>query len=177
MKPIRVLALVHDHLVPPDDTTGIDVLEAEWKMEYDVIETLRESGHQVRVLGVHDDLVSIRKVVEEFWTLDEVPGKRVPSATKVFVLTSGRTFSGAEEFTYNLKNLKRATVIGETTGGGAHPIRPARINDRVVVTVPFMRANNPISKTNWEGSGVAPDVQCAAADALDKAIELANTQR
>jgi D-alanine-D-alanine ligase len=66
MKPNRVLALVHDHLVPPDDTTGIDVLEAEWKMEYDVIETLRESGHQVRVLGVHDDLVSIRKVVEEF---------------------------------------------------------------------------------------------------------------
>jgi D-alanine-D-alanine ligase len=66
MKPIRVLALVHDHLVPPADTTGIDILEAEWKMEYDVIETLRETGHQVRVLGVHDDLVSIRRVVEEF---------------------------------------------------------------------------------------------------------------
>jgi len=66
MKPLRVLALVHDHLVPPDDTTGIDILEAEWKMEYDVIETLRESGHQVRVLGVHDDLLAIRRVVEEF---------------------------------------------------------------------------------------------------------------
>jgi D-alanine-D-alanine ligase len=62
----RVLALVHDHLVPPDDTTGIDVLEAEWKMEYDVIETLREIGHEVRVLGVHDDLKDIRAGAEDF---------------------------------------------------------------------------------------------------------------
>ena len=60
MKKLRVLALVHDHLVPPDDTTGIDVREAEWKMEYDVIETLRERGHEVRVLGLHDDLAGIR---------------------------------------------------------------------------------------------------------------------
>ena len=56
----RILALVHQHLVPPEDTTGVDVLEAEWKMEYDVIETLREQGHEVRVLGVHDDLTGIR---------------------------------------------------------------------------------------------------------------------
>ena len=66
MKKVRILALVHDHLVPPEDTTGIDVLEAEWKMEYDVIETLREMGHTVRVLGVHDDLSGIRTAVEEF---------------------------------------------------------------------------------------------------------------
>ena len=56
----RILALVHQHLVPPEDTTGVDILEAEWKMEYDVIETLRERGHEVRVLGVHDDLAGIR---------------------------------------------------------------------------------------------------------------------
>jgi D-alanine-D-alanine ligase len=56
----RILALVHQHLVPPEDTTGVDILEAEWKMEYDVIETLREQGHEVRVLGVHDDLAGIR---------------------------------------------------------------------------------------------------------------------
>jgi D-alanine-D-alanine ligase len=66
VKPRRVLALVHDHLVPPDDTTGIDILEADWKMEYDVIETLRESGHEVRVLGTHDDLSGIRMTAEEF---------------------------------------------------------------------------------------------------------------
>jgi D-alanine-D-alanine ligase len=66
VRKVRVLALVHDHLVPPDDTTGIDVLEAEWKMEYDVIETLREIGHEVRVLGIHDDLSGIRLAVQEF---------------------------------------------------------------------------------------------------------------
>jgi D-alanine-D-alanine ligase len=66
MKKIRVLALVHDHLVPPEDTTGIDIVEAEWKMEYDVIETLREMGHTVRVLGIHDDLSGIRPTAEEF---------------------------------------------------------------------------------------------------------------
>ena len=66
MKKRRVLALVHEHLVPPDDTTGIDILEAEWKMEYDVIETLREIGHEVRVLGTHDNLSGIRTVSEAF---------------------------------------------------------------------------------------------------------------
>ncbi len=66
MKKFRVLALVHDHLVPPEDTTGIDILEAEWKMEYDVIETLRENGHEVRVVGIHDDLRNVRSNVEEF---------------------------------------------------------------------------------------------------------------
>ena len=60
MKKLRILALVHDHLVPPDDTTGLDVREAEWKMEFDVIETLKELGHDVRVLGIHDDLMPIR---------------------------------------------------------------------------------------------------------------------
>jgi len=60
MRKLRILALVHDHLVPPQDTTGIDILEAEWKMEYDVVETLREMGHEVRVLGLHDELGSIR---------------------------------------------------------------------------------------------------------------------
>ena len=66
MKKLRVLALVHDHLVPPDDTAGIDVREAEWKMEYDVIETLRERGHTVHVLGINDDLSRIRPTVQEF---------------------------------------------------------------------------------------------------------------
>jgi D-alanine-D-alanine ligase len=66
VKKVRILALVHDHLVPPEDTTGIDILEAEWKMEYDVIETLREMGHIVQVLGIHDDLGGIRPSAEDF---------------------------------------------------------------------------------------------------------------
>lgn len=66
MKKVRILALVHDHLVPPEDVTGVDVLEAEWKMEYDVVETLKEIGHDVRVLGVHDELTGIRATVGSF---------------------------------------------------------------------------------------------------------------
>jgi D-alanine-D-alanine ligase len=66
VKHARILALVHDHLVPPRETRGVDVREAEWKMEYDVIETLREIGHEVRVRGVHDDLSGIRPTVASF---------------------------------------------------------------------------------------------------------------
>ncbi len=84
---------------------------------------------------------------QEFWTLPDVPGKRL-NGKPVFVLTSKRTFSGAEEFTYNLKNLKRATIVGETTGGGAHPVSGHRIDDHFMIGVPFARAINPISKTN-----------------------------
>jgi peptidase S41-like protein len=110
---------------------------------------------------------------EQFWTLTDVPGKRL-SGTPAFVLTSRRTFSGAEEFTYNLKNLKRATTVGETTGGGAHPVSGHRIDDHFMIAVPFARAINPISKTNWEGTGVEPDVKVAAADALSTAQKLAS---
>jgi hypothetical protein len=101
----------------------------------------------------------------EFWTREKVAGTRY-GMKDVFVLTSRRTFSGAEEFSYNLKNLKRATIIGETTGGGAHPVDFRRINEHFGVGVPAGRAINPITKTNWEGTGVAPDVDVPAAQAL-----------
>jgi retinol-binding protein 3 len=109
---------------------------------------------------------------QQFWTLPYVPGKRLESKP-VYVLTSKETFSGGEEFCYNLKNLKRATLIGETTGGGAHPVSGHRIDDHFMIGVPFARAINPISKTNWEGTGVEPDVKVAAADALTTAEKLA----
>jgi D-alanine-D-alanine ligase len=66
MKKLRVLALVHKHLVPPEYTEGLDVINAEWKMEFDVTSTLEELGHEVKVAGVHDDLGAIRAAVEEF---------------------------------------------------------------------------------------------------------------
>jgi len=112
------------------------------------------------------------KVVAEFWTGD-VPGTKFRADLPIYVLTSSYSFSGAEEFAYNLKSLKRATIVGETTGGGAHPVRPHRINDRFVVGVPFQRAMNPITRTNWEGVGVEPDVKAQAEAALDKALQLA----
>jgi hypothetical protein len=108
---------------------------------------------------------------QQFWTLPWVPGPRMPE-TPVYVLTSSRTFSAAEEFTYNLKNLERATIVGETTGGGAHPVHGYRFDFGaylVTMSLPFGRAVNPITKTNWEGTGVAPDLDCAAGQALDTA--------
>lgn len=111
----------------------------------------------------------------QYWTLPYVPGNRL-AETPAFVLTSTATFSGAEEFSYNLKNLKRATLVGETTGGGAHPVRAQRIDDHFMVEVPFERAINPISKTNWEGTGVVPDVPAKASEALDIAEKLAGTK-
>jgi hypothetical protein len=108
----------------------------------------------------------------QYWTLPYVPGKLLPSIP-VYVLTSHRTFSGAEEFSNNLKVLKRATIVGEVTGGGAHPVTGHRVDDRFTIGVPFARAINPITKTNWEGAGVEPDVKVAAGDALSTAQKLA----
>ena len=111
----------------------------------------------------------------QYWTLPYVPGTTLADKP-AFVLTSKSTFSGAEEFTYNLKNLKRATIVGETTGGGAHPVAGHHIDDHFMIGVPFARAINPISKTNWEGTGVEPDVPAKAAEALEKAEELAKSK-
>ncbi|MCB9290081.1 MAG: S41 family peptidase [Lewinellaceae bacterium] len=106
------------------------------------------------------------------WTLPYIPGKRNPDA-EVFVLTSSYTFSAAEEFTYNLKNLERATIVGETTGGGAHPGGTMPIADRFVAFIPLGRAINPITNTNWEGTGVSPHVDVEKEKALDVAHQLA----
>jgi C-terminal processing protease CtpA/Prc len=110
---------------------------------------------------------------DEFWTSRTVQGRHFGQSKPVFVLTSKRTFSGAEEFSYNLKNLKRATLVGETTGGGAHPGAIRRLTDRFSMFVPTGRAVSPITGTNWEGTGVAPDVEVPAEEALKKALELA----
>ncbi|HXR92790.1 MAG TPA: S41 family peptidase [Steroidobacteraceae bacterium] len=115
----------------------------------------------------------VDNTTRQSWTQAYVSGKRFPTVP-VFVLTSSQTFSGAEEFTYDLQTQKRATVVGEATGGGAHLLRPERVDDRFFLRMPFARAINPVTKTDWEGAGVQPDVKVAAADALATAQKLAN---
>jgi hypothetical protein len=107
------------------------------------------------------------------WTLSYLPGPRLVKQP-VFVLTSKETFSGAEEFAFDLKNQKRATIVGETTGGGAHPVSGHPVADYFMVGVPFAESLDPVTKTNWEGTGVEPDVKVSAGDALDTAEKLAN---
>ncbi len=110
--------------------------------------------------------------LQQFWTLPYVPGRSMYE-TDLYVLTSRRTFSGAEEFTYNMKNLERATIIGETTGGGAHPGGFQIAVHDFLVWVPTGRAVNPITGSNWEGTGIDPHVSVPQDEALDKAHSMA----
>ncbi|OLB67490.1 MAG: hypothetical protein AUI86_06080 [Gemmatimonadetes bacterium 13_1_40CM_3_66_12] len=103
---------------------------------------------------------------DDFYTRAEVPGTRYGPDKPVYVLTSRNTFSGAEEFAYNLQALKRATIVGDTTGGGAHPGGMRRVTDHFAVWLPTGRAINPITKTNWERVGVRPDVAVPSDQAL-----------
>lgn len=107
---------------------------------------------------------------------DWVPGRRFGESKPLFILTSKRTFSAAEAFAYNLQALKRAVIVGETTGGGAHPFEYRRVHAHFAVDLPEGKSINPITGTNWQGIGVQPDVVVPAEQALEKAIELAKQQ-
>jgi hypothetical protein len=104
----------------------------------------------------------------QFWALPYVPGTRYPDQP-VYMLTSERTFSGGEDLCYTLQALGRAQVIGETTGGGAHPTRPFPVSAAVHIGIPFARSVNPVTGTNWQGTGVVPDVAVPEAQAYDVA--------
>jgi peptidase S41-like protein len=104
----------------------------------------------------------------QFWALPYVPGTRYTDKP-VYVLTSHRTFSGGEDLCYTLQALSRAQVIGETTGGGAHPTRGFPISAAVHIGIPFARSVNPVTGTNWQGTGVVPDVAVSEEQAYDAA--------
>lgn len=89
----------------------------------------------------------------------------------VYVLTSNYTFSGGEAFAYDVKSFGVGTVVGELTGGGANPTGPVFLGDGLVASIPTARAENAITKTNWEGHGVDPDIAAPADDALKVALE------
>jgi retinol-binding protein 3 len=102
----------------------------------------------------------------QFWTTTFVPGRR-SARQPLYVLTSSSTFSAAEDFCYSLQNLKRALVVGETTGGGAHSSRgPQRLTQSFTAIIPAGRSISPVTKTNWEGTGVTPDIKTPAEAAL-----------
>ena len=111
---------------------------------------------------------------QQFWALPHLPAPRY--AKDVYVLTANRTFSAAEAFAYDVQSLKRGKVIGEVTRGGAHPGEFARIHKNFAAFVPSGRAINAVTKTNWEGVGVKPDVAVPAATALDVAYQHALTK-
>jgi retinol-binding protein 3 len=109
---------------------------------------------------------------DEFRT-KPVSGRHYGTARPVYVLTSDRTFSGAEEFAYDIQTQRRGEVVGDTTGGGAHPGGMRQVTANFGVWVPSGRAVNPVTNTNWEGTGVVPDVPADSAEALAVAHRLA----
>lgn len=109
---------------------------------------------------------------QQSWTMPYVPGKRFGDKP-IYVLTSKDTFSGGEEFCYNLKTRQRATLIGEATGGGAHLVEIHRLHAHFEALISKGRPVNPITGTNWEGSGVLPDIPVAQEQAFQVAYRMA----
>lgn len=105
---------------------------------------------------------------QQFWTFPHVPGRRRPDIP-VYVLTSSATGSGAEEFAYNLKHMGRATLVGETTVGAAHPVTKEVVQGVYDVRLAYGRPINPVTGLNWEGTGVEPHIAVPAAEALQTA--------
>ena len=115
----------------------------------------------VRTPGTHD------------YTRDAFASTPTPvsfAAVPVYVLTSRDTFSGGEEFAYDVQSLKRGTLIGEVTGGGANPVNMTELGHGMGALIPFGRAENAVTKTNWEGRGVQPDIAVPSSDALQVAL-------
>jgi hypothetical protein len=151
-------AALHDDL---RDNHGGDPAMVQFIASY----FFAESTHINDLYNRHDD------ETHQYWTQGYVPGPRI--AAPLFVLTSNHTFSGAEEFTYDMQTQKRATIVGETTGGGAHPVDGMPAGDHFTIGVPLARPINPVTKKDWEGTGVIPEVKVPAADALTTAQKLA----
>jgi hypothetical protein len=114
-------------------------------------------------------------VTEQSWTRSPVPGSRLADKP-AYVLTSGRTASAAEQFSYDLKMLRRAILVGETTHGATHSGVFYRIDDHFGIGIPEVKAINPFSQNDWAIVGVEPDVKVPAAEAFAKAQQLAESR-
>lgn len=117
---------------------------------------------------------------DSIYTIKKLNGPRYLDKP-VFVLTDKRSFSSAEEFAYDLQQMKRATIVGETTGGGANPggvvdVYTFADGARLGLFVPMAHVVNPVSGGNWEGVGVKPDVATSSSKALEKAHSMALEQ-
>ena len=119
-----------------------------------------------------NDLINRTNKDTTFFYADPTKSDSLYLSMPVYILTSQHSFSGAEDFCYGMQIAKRAIVVGETTGGGAHPQMPFSVGQNFVIFIPFARSVNPITKTDWEGKGVIPDVKTTANEAFIKAQEL-----
>lgn len=119
-----------------------------------------------------NDLINRSNMDTTYMYADPAKSDSLFLSMPVYILTGPHSFSGAEDFSYGMQIAKRASVVGESTGGGAHPQMPFSVGQSFVVFIPFARSVNPVTKTDWEGTGVIPDVKTTANEAFIKAQEL-----
>ncbi|WP_339918371.1 S41 family peptidase [Yeosuana marina] len=104
----------------------------------------------------------------QLFTFETIDGKRMTNKP-LYILTSENTFSAAEAFTYTLKHLNKAVVVGEVTRGGANRTRTINLNDDFSLSLPYIKAIHPVTNTNWEGKGVQPTIKTTKKEAFVKA--------
>jgi C-terminal processing protease CtpA/Prc len=105
----------------------------------------------------------------QVWSAPFVPGGGYGAGKPIAVAVDADTISAGEEVPYDLQGLKRAVIVGERTAGGANPGKDERVGEHFELFVPSGRAINPITGTNWEGTGVTPDVAASGAQAVTRA--------
>jgi len=107
--------------------------------------------------------------IEQHWSFDYVEGPKFGEDKPVYILIDQDSFSAAEDFSYSMKNLKRATLVGKTTGGAANSGEMVSLDSHFSLFLPSSRGVSPITKTNWQGVGVAPDLESQSESALNRA--------
>ncbi len=115
--------------------------------------------------NIADSYNRAENTTRQFWTMPVVPGPSLADKD-LYILTSHDTFSTPEAFAYDLQALGRTKVVGEVTGGGAHGTKPYRLSAHFVAEIPFNRGTSTVTRGDYEGVGVRPDVPVPADQAL-----------
>ncbi len=118
----------------------------------------------------HISDVIYRDRTRQWWTTGRLADRAPPRGTPVSVLVGEGTFSSGEALAYHLQSQGRARLVGGRTPGAADHITPVVVSRHVRALLPEARVVDAVTGTNWEGTGVVPDIPCAPAEALDAAI-------
>jgi hypothetical protein len=125
----------------------------------------------------HISDVIYRNRTRQWWTTGRLGDLALPPGTPVVVLIGERTFSSGEALAYHVQSRGRGRLAGRRTPGAADHVTPVRVTGHVRAIVPEARVRDAVTGTNWEGTGVVPDIPCEPADAVDAALEALNADQ